>query len=82
MMGVSWKLGIHVRNRVLHVGTWTGDRRFNFGTTSCMLNWVGIAQVLFKKVRLCMVGVGRGSDIPFRNYFGMMDMGCGLDIWF
>jgi hypothetical protein len=47
-----------------------------------MLNWVGIAQVLFKKVRLCMVGVGRGSDIPFRNYFGMMDMGCGLGIWF
>ena len=34
------------------------------------------------EVRLCMFVLGRGLDIPFGNYFGMMDMGCGLDIWF
>jgi len=34
----------------------------------------------FQEVRLCMLVIGRGLDIPFRNYFGMMDMGCGLDI--
>ena len=36
----------------------------------------------FQEVRLCMFVLGRGLDIPFGNYFGMMDMGCGLDIWF
>ncbi len=59
MMGVSWKLGIHVRNRVLHVGTWTGDRRFNFGIRLCMSGWVGIGHFVSKKlgcVCLCLAG--------------------------
>ena len=61
-MGMSWKLDIHFGNLVLYVGTWTGDRRFNFGIRLCMSGWVGIGhffQEVAKKlgcVCLCLTG--------------------------
>jgi len=81
MMVVSWKLDIHFRNCVLYVGTWTGDRRFNFGIMLCMLgldwDWTFYFEV---RIRTSMFVLGLGMDIPFGNYFGVMGMCCGSDI--
>jgi len=63
--------------------TWTGDRRFNFGCMLCMLG-LGWDWTFSLEVRLCtnMFVLVLGLDIPCGNYFGMMDMGCRLDILF
>jgi len=45
-MGVSWKFD-NFRYRLLYAGTWTGDRRFDFGIMLCMLGVGSELHILF-----------------------------------
>ena len=77
-------MDFHFRNLILYLGHGLGI--VDSISELCCACWLGLGWdwTFPLEVRLCtsMFVVGSGLDIPFRYYFGMMDMGCGLDMLF